>query len=219
MTKGMILAGALFLALGGAALPAGDSSAVQGEYVEARTCDVWTGPCFSNGEINLMGKNAVAGWIVSKGSWGGVTLDGLKVAAAINAQGTLHTAGQGEVTAVMFVDEKADADQAKALVAMAKSLAPKHLANVLKVEKRAIAFSRTGLEAVLTVGDVATIKTTAFCPCDRICCNEEKAYPSISDSAKVECAKTLENAYQGGALDTRWSDPIKRGSMVGTFSR
>lgn len=219
MTKGMMLAGALVLALGGAALPAGDSAAITGEYVEARTCDVWTGPCFANGEINLMGKHAVAAWVVTKGSWGGTPLDGLKIAAAISAQGTLHTANEGQVTAVLLVDEKASVEQAKALVEMARRLAPGHLANVVKVEKRAISYSRNGLEAVLAVGDEAKIRTTAFCPCDTICCNEEKAYPSISDSAKVDCAKTLENAYLGGALDAKWSDPVKRSAMVGTFSR
>ena len=178
-----------------------DVPVVQGEYIEARTCDVWTGPCFANGEINLIGKNAVVAWIVAKGSWGGVALDGLKVAAAISAQGTLHTSGEGKVTAVVFVDEKADAAQAKALVELARALAPRHLETVLKVEKRPIAYTRDGLDAALTVGDVAKIKCTAFCACDRICCNEEKAYPSISGSASVDCAKTLEHEYRGAALD------------------
>jgi hypothetical protein len=40
---------------------------VLGDYVEARTCDVWTGPCFANGEINLRGDSAILGWSVRKG--------------------------------------------------------------------------------------------------------------------------------------------------------
>ena len=192
---------------------------ISGQYVEARTCDVWTGPCFANGEINLMGKQAVAGWIVGKGAWGGVPLDGLKVAAAITSQGTLHTAHEGKVTAVVFVDEKATPEQAKALVEMARALAPRHLETVVKVEKRAIGYVREGLDATLSIGDVAKVKCTAFCACDKICCNEEKAYPSISESARVDCAKTLENEYRGTGLDSTWSDPLKRGSMVGTFAK
>ena len=136
----------------------------------------------AHSEINLSGKYAVAGWNVTKGSWGGVALDGLKVAAAISAEGTLHTAHEGKVTAVVFVDEKASPEQEKALVEMARALAPKHLETVVKVQKRPIAFTRAGLEGTLAVGDVAKIKCTAFCACDRICCNEEKAYPSISGS-------------------------------------
>ena len=32
---------------------------VQGDYVEARNADVFTGPCFSNAEILIVGKQAV----------------------------------------------------------------------------------------------------------------------------------------------------------------
>lgn len=212
----IVLAAIVAASLPGAA---NETPVIRGEYVEARTCDVWTGPCFANGEINLVGKQAVAAWIVTRGSWGGVALDGLKVAAAFSAQGTLHTSGEGRVTAVVFVDEKADSRQAKALAEMARALAPRHLENVVAVEKRAISYVKEGLDTILKVGDVATVKTTAFCACDKICCNEERAYPSISDSATVDCAKTLENAYRGSVLDSAWSDPLKRGSMVGTFAR
>jgi len=215
MRTGIILA---LLALATGAGVANETSAITGQYIEARTCDVWTGPCFANGEINLMGKQAVAGWIVTKGSWGGVALDGLKVVAAISAQGTLHTPGEGKIAAVALVDEKATAEQAKALLAMARSLAPRHLENIVKVERRAITYTRDGLEAVLSAGDDARIKTTAFCACDRICCNEEKAYPSIGE-ARVECAKTLEHAFRGAGLDGTWSDPVKRSAMLGTFAR
>ena len=38
-----------------------------GQYIEARTCDIWTGPCFANSEMNLTGKNAVMGWKIDKG--------------------------------------------------------------------------------------------------------------------------------------------------------
>ena len=31
---------------------------LEGQYVEARTCQVYTGPCFANSEINLAGKDA-----------------------------------------------------------------------------------------------------------------------------------------------------------------
>jgi hypothetical protein len=196
-----------------------ETPVIRGEYLEARTCDVWTGPCFANGEINLVGKQAVAAWIVTQGSWDGVALDGLKVAAAIVSEGTLHTEGEGRVTAVVFVDERADARQAKALLALARTLAPRHLGQVVAVERRPISYAKKGLEAVLEVGDVATVKTAAFCACDRICCNEERAYPSISTATTVDCAKTLEHSYRGRSLGSAWSESTKRGSMIGTFSK
>src|SRR5206468_4908959 len=60
-----------------------------GKYVEARTCDVYTAPCFANAEMNLAGKHAVMGWRVDQGAVDGVKLDGLSVVAVVAASDTL----------------------------------------------------------------------------------------------------------------------------------
>lgn len=206
---------ALLLAL----LAAGDAPAIQGDYLEARTCDVWTGPCFANGDINVKGRQAVAGWSVDRGAWDGVSLDGLKVAAAILADGTIGTDGEGEIKAVLYVDAKATESQAAALAAMARSLAPRYLAKAGAPVRAEIAFERKGVEAVLRVSDVAVVRTKAFCPCDAICCNEEQFFPAMSGATQIECAKTVEHAFSGAGLDSRWSDPDKRSAMVGRFAR
>src|SRR5262245_3695904 len=62
---------------------------VTGKYVEARTCDVWTGPCFANADFNLTGKNAVMAWTIDKGEFDNVKLDGLGVVAVVAAANTL----------------------------------------------------------------------------------------------------------------------------------
>ncbi|HEY6399929.1 MAG TPA: hypothetical protein VI479_00880, partial [Blastocatellia bacterium] len=61
-----------------AALLASSASAQQiyGEYIESRNADVYTGHCFANAEVNLMGDQAIVAWHVSKGEWQGVKLDG-----------------------------------------------------------------------------------------------------------------------------------------------
>ena len=41
---------------------------VRGEYLEARTADVYTGPCFANGEVGQTGRLAVMGWHIRQGS-------------------------------------------------------------------------------------------------------------------------------------------------------
>jgi hypothetical protein len=35
---------------------------IYGNYVEARTADLYTGPCFANSEVGLTGQLAVFGW-------------------------------------------------------------------------------------------------------------------------------------------------------------
>ena len=220
MKKAKILAGVLAVVfVAGLAGADSDAPSVQGRYVEARTCDVWTGPCFANGEIHVRGKQAVVGWVVDRGGFQGTELAGLNVAAAVVAEGTIGSGAEGKMQAVVFVDERASGAQAKALVALARSLAPSYLADIVGVERRTISYERKGMEATLAVGEVARIRTTAFCPCDAICCNEEQFYPAISGSTKVECAKTVEHEYKGKALDARWSEPNKRSAMLGTFAR
>ena len=39
----------------------GDPAAevLKGDYLETRTCDVYTGPCFANGQVGLCGNDAM----------------------------------------------------------------------------------------------------------------------------------------------------------------
>src|SRR5215207_2946353 len=89
---------------------------ISGQYVEARTCDVWTGPCFANADFNLSGKNAVMAWRVDRGSLNGVKLDGLSVVAAIRASDTLGLEQSAPAQVVLIVDSRATTEQRAALV-------------------------------------------------------------------------------------------------------
>ena len=62
---------------------------IRGDYIETRSADVYTGQCFANGEVNLVGDEAILAWHVQSGSWEGVPLDGLTIAAAVHARATL----------------------------------------------------------------------------------------------------------------------------------
>ena len=95
---------------------------IQGDYVEARTADVFTGPCFSNAEIFIYGKNAVMAWKVRRGSWDGVDLSGLCVAAAVKATNTFTEDTPSQAESVLIVDKKASPAQRAALIGLAKSL-------------------------------------------------------------------------------------------------
>ena len=57
------------------------SQQIQGDYVETRSADVYTGQCFANGEVNLVGNEAIMGWRIEQGEWNGVSLNGLAVVA------------------------------------------------------------------------------------------------------------------------------------------
>src|SRR3954451_920861 len=62
------------------------AAGIRGDYIEARTADDYTGPCFSNAEVFIYGNQAVLAWKVTEATFQGVDLSGLGIAPAI--QGT-----------------------------------------------------------------------------------------------------------------------------------
>src|SRR5438270_4017629 len=90
---------------------------IRGDYIETRSADVYTGQCFANGEVNLVGNEAIMAWHVQSGNWNGVSLDGLTVAAAIRASATLGDpyADPDPIQSVLIVDDQASVQQRDAL--------------------------------------------------------------------------------------------------------
>jgi hypothetical protein len=231
-----------FLSLALLALSANFATAanIEGDYIEARTADVFTGPCFSNAEIFLTGQNAVMAWKVSSGSWNGVDLSGLCVAAAINASTTLSEDRPEKASAVIIVDTKAGESQRRALVEMAKSLGGARLGHVTSVVsvRMSLKLERHATERISTsshteslhhgmpqsprasfwAAGVAQIVTRPLDERDHACGNEVVAYPPISRSVHVQPAYTLGHTFQGTGLEARWSDPNCRSAFVGRFA-
>src|SRR6202022_190581 len=108
---------------------------IRGDYLETRSADVYTGQCFANGEVNLVGNEAILAWHVQSGSWGGVPLQGLTVAAAVRAKGTLGDPYENPfpANAVLLVDDQASAQQRAALASFAQRMGGELLKNVAQV--------------------------------------------------------------------------------------
>src|ERR1700709_2896377 len=83
----------VFLAVVGlastAVMAARPKGSVSGQYVEARTAEVFTGGCIMNSEAETMGKQAVLAWKVDRGSFNGINIDGLSVVAALSGDRNL----------------------------------------------------------------------------------------------------------------------------------
>ena len=204
-----------------AAIP---SNNIYGDYVEARTADVYTGPCFANSEVGLTGELAVFGWRVTKGSWSGVGLDGLGVVGVVRASSTLgdvyHTAYP--VKSVLIVDERANAEQRLALQSFAKRMGGDLLQDVVRVEYRPIELSFANgdlhsMKATLTAGNLAKIQTRAMNENDHICRNEEVWYRPLTKVEHAMPAFAVAHTFQGQGLGETWSSPDKRSAFVGSF--
>src|SRR6185295_18110080 len=156
MKRFMLLAA--LVALAAAPLVAG-GRAISGSYVEARTAEVFTGGCIMGSEAETMGKEAVLAWKVDRGSFNGVSLDGLTVVAAIAGDKNLGIqeigGGKAVIRSTVFVDQRANPAQRLALVAMASELANGTMGTIVNVAPAPIQFAESGAEIGVTAGQVA----------------------------------------------------------------
>ncbi|HUA61779.1 MAG TPA: DUF1326 domain-containing protein [Verrucomicrobiae bacterium] len=200
------------------------TATITGNYIEARTADVYTGPCFANGEEEQIGREAVFGWKISSGKWHGVELGGLSVVGAVRSE---HTLGNGyepinPASAVVIVDSRANAEQRLALISFAKAQGGSLLKDVVKVDQAPIEFTiednniHEGV-ARLTAGSLAKIQTRALMGKDHICGNEEVWYEPLMPVDHAMPAYALENEFKDSGLNETWSNPFKRSAFLGMF--
>jgi len=193
-----------------------------GKYIEARTCDIWTGPCYANADLHLTGKNAVIGWKVDKGALDKVKLDGLSVVAVIAAQDTLGAKQPGKAKAVLIVDRRATSAQKAALVKLAKKQGGDLVGTVVAVQSAKVDLEicqcKEGGCAKLNAG-TAKIETRCINPKhDKVCGNESAYYPPLTKGVKVQPALAVEHSYTGKGAGATWSDAGRRGAYLGTFT-
>jgi len=197
---------------------------IRGDYVETRSADVYTGQCFANGEVNLVGDEAILAWHVQSGSWNGVSLDGLTVAAAVRARGTLGDPYENPypAQAVLIVDEQASQPQRAALVSFAQQMGGQLPQNVERVVfapvELAVNPEHHGA-ALLRAGQFATVQTRSIDGEDHVCGNESTFYPPLTQLSHAMPAVALTDSYRGPGLGVDWDTHGKRSAFVGTFAR
>ncbi len=199
------------------------AASIKGHYMEARTCQVYTGPCFANGEVGLTGKDAVMAWSIQDGRLNGTDLSGLSVAVVVRSDRTLGFNGlnDGEsLRAIIVVDSKASSDQRTALVKFAKSQTGKAGNCVERVTAAAFDMKLNVEEvtAKLTVGNIVKLQARKARPSDCICSNESAYYPPLAKLEGFVPGVTIDGQVKAGKLGTRWSIPDSRSSYLGTFS-
>ncbi len=219
-TKGFLLAVALIVP---AVFAAPAFSQISGQYLESRTADVYTGPCFANSEVNLTGNEAVLAWRVDRGSWANVPLDGLSVVAVVRASATLGDpyANPLPAKAVFIVDTRANQAQRAALVSFAQAQTGGLLRDIVAIESAPIRFARgeDHGSATLEVGNYVRVSTRAVGEVDFLCHNEEVFYPPLAANLNHAMpAVANESAYRGNHLGIHWNESGRRSAFVGAFS-
>ena len=197
---------------------------IRGDYLETRSADVYTGQCFANGEVNLVGNEAILAWHVRSGSWDGVQLQGLTVAAAVRANGTLGDPYEDPfpAKAVLLVDELASPQQRMALVSFAKHMGGallKSVEQVIPAQMELVVNAEHHGTAMLRAGRFATVETRSIGDRDHVCGNEVTFYTPLTQLSHAMPAVALTDTYSGPALGVSWDFHGKRSAFVGTFAQ
>jgi hypothetical protein len=199
-------------------------STITGDYLEVRSCDVYTGPCFANAEMGLSGKEGILVWSVRQGTWKGTTLDGLKVIAVVRTEATLgdqrYQPRNGK--AVLIIDNNATSQQRDALIDLARTQARSLLKEVAEVKTASMDVSlgtcSSGSCATVKAAGLVEISTRCIGGKDHLCGNEEKYYPPLTDVQNAFAAFTEVASYTGSGLNATWQLTGQRSAYLGTFA-
>lgn len=204
-----------------APLCAGSAPTISGDYVEARTAEVFTGGCIMGSEAETMGKEAVLAWRIERGRFDGEQLDGLSVVAALAGDRNLGIREMGgeapkAVRAVVLVDERASAAQRAALVSFVRAATKGLAQQVVEVKPAPIRFERTGDVVTVAAGD-ATLAVQTKVKHDASCGAMQWFHPlaTVTDAA---VGMTKAQVYWGDALGTKWRQVDRKSAFFGTFA-
>jgi len=218
MKRALVIAALIGLAA--APLVAGGKGTLSGAYVEARTAEVFTGGCIMGSEAETVGKQAVLAWKVDRGTFNGVSLDGLTVVAALSGDRNLGIqeigGGKPDVRSALFVDNRANPAQQLALVAMVNELSSGLVGTIVQVTSAPIQFADHGGEIAVSAPNV-TLGISKHMTHDPTCGAMQWFHPLASVN-QADMGLTAEHTFTGSGLGTKWSDPNRRSAFFGTFS-
>ena len=214
----MLTAAAL---LSASAAFAGSGAKITGDYVEARTAEVFAGGCIMSSEAETIGRQAVLAWRIRSGQFDGVPIDGLAVMAAVSGDRNLGIREIGGtapawVKAAVIVDERATPVQRQALVGFVRAASGTLINEVVEVKSAPIRFE-TSEHQVEVSGAEARLAVQRHLHHDAGCGAMQWFHP-FAAGAETSLGFTDTNSFSGAALGTRWSHPHKRSGFVGTFS-
>lgn len=208
------------IVLAAAGLAANGSTAISGDYVEARTAEVFTGGCINGSEGEAAGREAILAWRVGRGQVNGVSLDGLAIVAVVAGDNNLGThelggAAPTKVRSALRIDQRATPAQRDALVTMARALAPAMLGNVVDIKAVPIAFSRNADRLAVTAGEASLDVATRMDHSPT--CGAILWFTPLAATTASTLGHTTSEAWSGSSLGTQWSIGDRRASFYGAF--
>ena len=142
-----------------------ESWKLEGQYFEACNCDAAC-PCVFLSAPTTGECTVLIGWHINKGTFGGVSLDGLNILRAIYTPGHML---ETEWTGALYLDDTASEEQSEALrqiytgqVGGSPSKLAAHIITDLGVRSLPISFKADGKKRSVSIPDVAEIEIAAI---------------------------------------------------------
>jgi hypothetical protein len=197
------------------------TATVTGEYVEARTAEVFAGGCVMSSEAETVGRQAVMAWRIGSGSYDGIRLDGLAVVAAVAGDSNLGIrelggAAPSYTRAALIVDARATEAQRRSLVRLVSAMTADLVDEVVEVTSAPIRFTSNPSHVEVHAGD-ATLAVQRHVHHD-VNCGAMQWFKPLSAGTDASIGLADVHAFSGRALGTRWSHPHKKSAFVGSFS-
>jgi hypothetical protein len=175
-----------------------------------------------NSEAETMGRQAIMAWRITSGSFDGVALDGLLVAAAVAGDRNLGMREMGgeeptTVKAIITVDARATAAQRDALVRFVRAMSRGLITDVVRVDIAPIRFATTQKYVEVSVPESMQLTVNKEMKHDPSCGAMQwfKPFSTLEHSA-MGVAEA--HSFSGTGLGTKWSAPDKRSAFFGTFA-
>jgi hypothetical protein len=205
-----------------ALVSADDRARLTGEYVEARTAEVFAGGCIMNSEAETMGRQAVLAWRITSGAFDGVSLDGLTVIAAVAGDRNLGMREMGgeaptAVKAIITVDPRATPVQRTALVALVRELTGGLITHLVRVDSAPMRFATSANYVEVSAADTLQLTIKKEMTHDPSC-GAMQWFKPFTQMAQSSMGVAEAHSFSGVGLGTKWSAPDKRSAFWGTFS-
>ena len=137
--------------------------AYEADYLQACNCDYGC-PCEFEAPPTDGYCDGILTYRINRGNYGDVSLDGLGLALAAHAPGALH---EGNLTAIAFIDEKANEQQREALLNIASGeaggmpfeIVASLITTMLDPQFVSMEFNFDGRNSSVKIGNAAAIST------------------------------------------------------------
>jgi hypothetical protein len=194
-----------------------DHNAITGDYVEARTASVFAGACHYNGELVTEGRDAVLAWNITRGSWNGVDLTGVRAMAEVACADNLGNAAAAR-RCELIVDPSATDAQAAAVADWLRSTDSAQLGVVIPPHRSLISFDHEGGDYVVNADGFAAMTVHAM-P-NNECCTQPHLvwYTPLMPLEHRKVGYTETAGYRGGSAGDAWERWDENSAFYGRFT-